>query len=147
MAHLTPTLLEGLGRHFALHQQSAAWDGAARDVMQALTCATPLLHAHAPSRLLRAEWERFQRQLQALSANELVQLYDALGDRAARVQEGIALPPDPRKIIPPPPPHPGANPAHAAELNRQYQQALADWQALSWWQRRKIKKPTRPTGI
>jgi hypothetical protein len=46
-----------------------------------------------------------------------------------------------------PTPHPGANAEAAAELNIRYQQDLASWNALSWWQRLKVKKPEPPRGI
>jgi hypothetical protein len=37
--------------------------------------------------------------------------------------------------------------ARAARLNAEYQQALAQWQALPWWQRLRSKKPEPPQGI
>ncbi|MEK6324266.1 MAG: DUF4062 domain-containing protein [Acidobacteriota bacterium] len=44
-------------------------------------------------------------------------------------------------------PHPGTNAERAAQLNIQYQQDLARWNALPWWKRVRTKKPDRPTGI
>lgn len=44
-------------------------------------------------------------------------------------------------------PHPGSDAERAAELNIRYQRELAEWNALSWWKRRKVKKPERPRGI
>jgi tetratricopeptide (TPR) repeat protein len=44
-------------------------------------------------------------------------------------------------------PHPRADPKRASELNRQYLEELAEWEALPWRKRRAVKKPERPTGI
>ena len=38
-------------------------------------------------------------------------------------------------------PHPGADPNLAVQRNMQYQQKLAQWNALPWWKRLKVKKP------
>jgi hypothetical protein len=44
-------------------------------------------------------------------------------------------------------PHPAADPERAYRLNLQYQQELARWKALPWWQRLRAKKPEPPRGI
>jgi hypothetical protein len=46
-----------------------------------------------------------------------------------------------------PAPHPRANAATAAELNRVYQEELAQWKALPWIKRIRTKKPEPPRGI
>jgi hypothetical protein len=43
--------------------------------------------------------------------------------------------------------HPGADPDRATHLNREYQHALAAWQALPFWKRMITKKPEPPSGI
>jgi len=43
--------------------------------------------------------------------------------------------------------HPGSNADRAAALNIEYQAELARWKALSWWQRKRTKKPMPPTRI
>jgi hypothetical protein len=43
--------------------------------------------------------------------------------------------------------HPAADPERAFRLNLQYQEELARWKALSWWQRLRAKKPEPPRGI
>jgi len=62
-------------------------------------------------------------------------------------QQQKSLPPDTTKITLASVAHPRANPAEAARLNMQYQQDLERWKALSWWQRRRVPKPTPPTGV
>jgi len=51
----------------------------------------------------------------------------------------------------PPPPvsmsDPKAGAQRATQLNIQYQQALAAWQALPWWKRLRVKKPQPPEGL
>jgi len=44
-------------------------------------------------------------------------------------------------------PHPTADANRAAQLNLEYQQALAQWKALPLWKRLGTKRPERPTGI
>jgi tetratricopeptide (TPR) repeat protein len=44
-------------------------------------------------------------------------------------------------------PHPAADPERAFRLNLQYQQELARWRALPWWQRLRAKKPEPSRGI
>jgi tetratricopeptide (TPR) repeat protein len=44
-------------------------------------------------------------------------------------------------------PHPSADANRAAQLNIDYQQALARWKALPVWKRFRIKRPDRPSGI
>jgi hypothetical protein len=75
------------------------------------------------------------------------QLYATLGEQATLVQEGMSLPPDPAKVTLASTAHSLANSARAAQLNMQYQQDLARWQALLWRKRLRVKKPTRPTGV
>jgi tetratricopeptide (TPR) repeat protein len=41
-------------------------------------------------------------------------------------------------------PHPGANPVEAFKLNLKYQQELAEWEKLTWLQRKRKKKPNPP---
>ena len=41
----------------------------------------------------------------------------------------------------------GADPERAAELNRQYQEELAEWKALPWLRRMRTKRPDPPKGI
>ncbi len=52
-----------------------------------------------------------------------------------------------RQAVDIPTPHPGANAERAAQLNIQYQQELAQWNALPWWKRLGVKKPEPPKGI
>jgi hypothetical protein len=43
--------------------------------------------------------------------------------------------------------HPGADPDAAYRLNMDYQRRIAEWNALSWWQRRRTPRPEPPQGI
>jgi hypothetical protein len=44
-------------------------------------------------------------------------------------------------------PHQRAEPARAAQLNMQYQEALAHWKSLPWWKRLRTKKSEDPRRI
>jgi tetratricopeptide (TPR) repeat protein len=147
MEHLTPSLIKGLRIRFDLHRQLAVWEAAAADVVKALTYATPFLQSGSSPTPLAEELTGFRARLHDLADDERAQLYAALGEQAALVQEGMSLPPDPAKVTLASTAHPRANSARAAQLNMQYQQDLARWQALPWWKRLRVKKPTRPTGI
>jgi hypothetical protein len=147
MEHLTPSLIKGLRIRFDLYRQLAVWEAAAADLVKALTYAAPFLQSGSSPTPLAEEFTGFRARLHDLADEERAQLYAALGEQAALVQEGMSLPPDPAKVTLASTAHPRANSARAAQLNMQYQQDLARWQALPWWKRLRVKKPTRPTGI
>jgi tetratricopeptide (TPR) repeat protein len=44
-------------------------------------------------------------------------------------------------------PHPAADPDRAVRLNLEYQANRKRWDALSWWQRLRTKRPEPPAGI
>jgi hypothetical protein len=144
MEHLTPSLIKGLRIRFDLYRQLAMWKATAADVVKVLTYAAPFLQSGSSPIPLAEEFTRFRAQLYDLADDERAQLYATLGEQAALMQEGMALPLDPAKVTLASTAHPRANSARAAQLNIQYQQDLAHWQALPWWKRFRVKKPTRP---
>ena len=123
------------------------WESAAADIVKALTYAVPFLQSDSPSISLKEEFASSPTRLHDLADNERTQLYATLGEQATLVQEGMSLPPDPAKVTLASTAHPLANSARAAQLNMQYQQDLARWQALLWRKRLRVKKPTRPMGV
>ena len=94
MEHLTPSLIKGLRIRFDLYWQLAMWEAAAADVVKALTYAAPFLQSGSSPTPLAEEFTRFRARLHDLTNDERAQLYAALGEQAALVQEGMSLLPD-----------------------------------------------------
>ncbi len=110
--------------------------------------------AHSSLALFHNQQRQPSQALQqfSLSASLLEKLPDDLAAQdalkpiqmAIKQLEAILRRPGP---IDPATPYSQANAARAAELNLEYQQALATWQALPLWRRLRTKRPQPPPGI